>query len=62
MDDRKPWQPHLKHLPVFNPFETSMAWQAQMGANDEIEIEDESSPESPVRADLALEKTRPPDR
>jgi len=41
MAERKPWQPRLKNAPLFNPFEPSTEWTAQIGANDRIEIEDE---------------------
>jgi len=41
MAERKPWQPRLKNAPLFNPFEPSTEWTAQIGADDRIEIEEE---------------------
>jgi hypothetical protein len=41
MDRQKPWRPHIDSLPLFNPFEPSTKWTEQIGADDEIQIEDE---------------------
>ena len=41
MTEKKTWQPHIEHLPLFNPFEPSTQWTKQMGAGDEIRIDDE---------------------
>jgi hypothetical protein len=43
MNRKKPWQPHLATLPLFNPFEPSTRWTAQIGAGDEIKVEDETA-------------------
>ena len=56
MDDHKPWRPHMKRLPVFNPFEPSTTWNAEMGANDRIEIEDEEATERSVPVNPGTEK------
>jgi hypothetical protein len=50
MDEHKPWRPRLKNSPLFNPFEPSTKWTAQIGAGDRIEIEDEdpAEPEAPA--------------
>lgn len=45
MDEHKPWRPRLKNAPLFNPFEPSTKWTAQIGAGDRIEIEDEDAAE-----------------
>lgn len=45
MDEHKPWRPKLKNAPLFNPFESSTEWTAQIGATDRIEIEDEETTE-----------------
>jgi hypothetical protein len=45
MDEHKPWRPKLKNAPLFNPFESSTEWTAQIGADDRIEIEDEEMTE-----------------
>ncbi len=51
MDTHRPWRPKLKNAALFNPFEPSTEWTAEMGAADRIEIED----------DEETEDGRPPD-
>ena len=45
MDEDQPWRPKLKNAPLFNPFESSTEWTAQLGAADRIEVEDEVTTE-----------------
>ena len=45
MSREKPWRPHLDTLPLFNPFEPSTKWTAQIGAGDEIKVEDVEEPD-----------------
>ncbi len=45
MDEHPPWRPKLKNAPLFNPFESSTEWTAQIGAADRIEIEHEMTTE-----------------
>lgn len=50
MNERKPWQPHMREEPVFNPFEPSTEWTRDLGANERVEIpEEEEEPESAER-------------
>jgi hypothetical protein len=46
MSERKPWRPHMREEPVFNPFEPSTDWTRDIGANDEVEIPDEEEDEA----------------
>jgi hypothetical protein len=63
MNRPKPWQPHLDSLPLFNPFEPSTKWTEQIGADDQIEIEDEQAPkeseapDSKAKSGTNLEQT-----
>lgn len=41
MNERKPWQPHMRDVPLFNPFEPSTEWTRDIGANDRVEIPSE---------------------
>lgn len=41
MNERKPWQPHLREEPIFNPFEPSTDWTRDLGANERVEVPDE---------------------
>jgi hypothetical protein len=45
MDEHQPWRPKLKNAPLFNPFESSMEWAAQIGAADRVEVEDDGTTE-----------------
>ncbi|HEU4627004.1 MAG TPA: hypothetical protein VFS52_19745 [Steroidobacteraceae bacterium] len=45
MTSKKPWQPRLETLPLFNPFEPSTKWTEQIGADDSIEIDAEEDGE-----------------
>ena len=56
MDKGKPWWPRLRGLPLFNPFESSTQWTAQIGAGDRIEIEDEEAVEDSVPANPTEDK------
>ncbi|HEX8757200.1 MAG TPA: hypothetical protein VF745_12750 [Steroidobacteraceae bacterium] len=53
MNKRKPWQPHLREAPIFNPFEPSTDWTRDLGANERVEVPDEEegteSPEQKKR-------------
>lgn len=40
MNERKPWQPHLREEPIFNPFEPSTDWTRDLGANERVEVPD----------------------
>ena len=44
-EEKEPWRPHLDTLPLFNPFEPSTKWTAQIGAGDEIKVEDVEEPD-----------------
>ena len=50
MKNRRPWRPHLRDFPLFNPFEPSTEWTRQLGAADRVEIEDEEEREGSVPA------------
>lgn len=54
MNERKPWQPHMRDEPIFNPFEPSTEWTRELGANDRVEIPDLE--EESVSADQDLGK------
>lgn len=42
MNAHKAWQPHMRDLPIYNPFEPSTDWTRDLGANDRVAIpEDE---------------------
>jgi len=53
MDKHDPWRPRLKRLPLFNPFEPSTQWYAEMGADDPIEIDDEEEAKGNASAGAA---------
>jgi hypothetical protein len=55
-DKEKTWRPHLDTLPLFNPFEPSTKWTAQIGAEDEIKVEDEAAADASESADSTTEK------
>jgi hypothetical protein len=55
-DKDKPWRPHLDTLPLFNPFEPSTKWTAQIGAGDEIKVEDEVDSDPSASAQPTPEK------
>ena len=57
MDEHQPWRPKLKNAPLFNPFESSTEWTAQLGADDRIEVEDEEPAEDNELDKPATEKT-----
>lgn len=59
MAEHKPWQPRLKNAPLFNPFEPSTEWTAQIGANDRIEIEEEEVAENETSAVEATKNEAP---
>ena len=59
MAEHKPWEPRLKNAPLFNPFEPSTEWTAQIGANDRIEIEDEEVADNEVPAAPATKSDAP---
>jgi hypothetical protein len=51
------WWPRIRRLPIFNPFEPSTKWTAQIGAGDRIEIEDTEAAEDGPPAKPPEEKT-----
>lgn len=54
MNERKPWWPKLKNLPFFT---SSAEYEAQLDADDRIEIpEEEEEKEAGVPADPATKK------
>jgi hypothetical protein len=57
MDEHKPWRPKVKNAPLFNPFESSTEWTAQIGAANRIEIEDEERTEDNNRDEPVTKKT-----
>jgi hypothetical protein len=57
MDEHQPWRPKLKNAPLFNPFEASTEWTAQIGAADRIEVEDEETTEDNELDKPAREQT-----
>ena len=57
MDAHEPWRPKLKNAPLFNPFESSMEWTAQIGGADRIEIEDEAATPDPKPDEPETQKT-----
>ncbi len=56
MDKHEPWRPKLKNAPLFNPFEPSTEWTAELGAADRIEIEDDEETEDGRPPDSATGK------
>jgi hypothetical protein len=54
--EKKPWRPHLDTLPLFNPFEPSTKWTAQIGAGDEIKIEDVAASDDTESAHSTTER------
>jgi hypothetical protein len=57
MGEHQPWRPKLKNAPLFNPFEASTEWTAQIGGADRIELENEESTEDNKLDKPATEKT-----
>jgi len=62
MDERKPWWPKLKRLPFFT---SSAEWEAQLSADDRIELEDDEAErkeekERSASADPPTEKSGKP--
>jgi hypothetical protein len=57
MDKQRAWRPRVKSAPLFNPFEATTEWTAQIGGNDRIEVEDEVEPEEMVTPDPATKTT-----
>lgn len=57
MDEHEPWRPKIKRAPLFNPFEASTEWTAQIGGADRIVIEDEEPREESVPASPASQRT-----
>jgi hypothetical protein len=57
MNEHQPWRPKLKNAPLFNPFEPSTEWIAQIGGADRIEVEDEVTIEDNELDNPAREKT-----
>jgi hypothetical protein len=55
-EEKEPWRPHLDTLPLFNPFEPSTKWTAQIGAGDEIKIEDATASDDAEPAPATTEK------
>jgi hypothetical protein len=55
MDKHRPWQPQIKNVPLFNPFEPSTEWTAQIGDGERIEIEDEEATEDRAPANPGAE-------
>lgn len=52
MNERKPWRPHMRDEPIFNPFEPPTDWTRDLGANERVEIpgeeeEQESADQEP---------------
>ena len=60
MNERKPWQPHLREEPIFNPFESSTDWTRDLGANERVEVPDEEeATESPEQENREKSNERP---
>jgi hypothetical protein len=57
MDKHEPWRPKIKNAPLFNPFEPSTEWTAELGADDRIELEDEEGTEEAAPPKPPTEKT-----
>jgi hypothetical protein len=57
MDKHEPWRPKIKNAPMYNPFEPSTEWTAELGANDRIELEDEEGTEEAAAPNPPTEKT-----
>jgi len=50
MDKHEPWRPKIKNAPLYNPFEPSTQWTAELGAADRIELDDEDEEAKEVAA------------
>ncbi len=57
MDKHEPWRPKIKNAPLYNPFEPSTEWTAELGDGDRIELEDEEETEEPAAPNPPTEKT-----
>jgi hypothetical protein len=64
MNKRKPWQPHLREEPIFNPFEPSTDWTRDLGANERVEVPDEEEEAETKSADQGTGKSgdKPPSK
>ena len=57
MERQRAWRPRVKNAPLFNPFEATTEWTAQIGANDRIEVEDAVEQEDVGAPDPATKTT-----
>ena len=46
MNAHKPWEPHMRGNPIFNPFEPSTDWTRDIGANDRVDVPDQEEEEA----------------
>jgi len=56
MSEHKPWWPKLKSLPFFT---SSAEWEAQLGADDRIDLEEAEDEKKEANADGASSETAP---
>lgn len=57
MNERKPWQPHIREEPMLNPFEPSPDRTRDLGANDRIEIPDDEADPGEAETDIKNESS-----
>lgn len=59
MSKHEPWRPRVRNAPLYNPFESSTQWTAELGADDRIELEDEEeATEEVTSTGSCTEKTK----
>lgn len=61
MNERKPWQPHLREEPIFNPFESSTDWTRD-GANERVEVPDEEAETKSADQETCKAGDKPPSK
>ena len=59
MNERKPWRPQVRGLPIFNPFEPSTDWTRDIGANDRAVIPAEEETTDSADRDIETEGGKP---
>lgn len=62
MNERKPWQPHMREEPIFNPFEPSTDWTRDLGANERIDVPDEEEKTEPSDRETGRKSGSPPSK
>lgn len=62
MNERKPWQPHLREEPIFNPFEPSTEWTRDLGANERVDVPDEEEETESADQPAREKSDKPPSK